>query len=118
MVMFKQDVSEPLKSNQLISCKFGTKNLYLYIQRVRSKKTGRVYRYLVIEDYQGNGKRPPLLRISVDKAIEILLSWKYGSWCGGWDLNPRRPTPSGPQPDPFDQARAPPHLTVFFSYIC
>ena len=39
-------------------------------------------------------------------------------WCGGWDLNPRRPTPSGPQPDPFDQARAPPHLTVFFSYIC
>ncbi len=30
-------------------------------------------------------------------------------WCGGWDLNPRRPTPSGPEPDPFDQARAPPH---------
>gem|GEM_PF-1583001 len=24
-------------------------------------------------------------------------------------MNPRRPTPSGPQPDPFDQARAPPH---------
>ena len=32
-----------------------------------------------------------------------------GRWCGGWDLNPRRPTPSGPQPDPFDLARAPPH---------
>ena len=30
-------------------------------------------------------------------------------WCGGWDLNPRRPTPSGPEPDPFDLARAPPH---------
>ncbi len=37
-------------------------------------------------------------------------------WCGGWDLNPRRPTPSGPQPDPFDLARAPP-LTVPFSYV-
>ena len=24
-------------------------------------------------------------------------------------MNPRRPTPSGPQPDPFDLARAPPH---------
>ncbi len=34
---------------------------------------------------------------------------KLGEWCGGWDLNPRRPTPSGPEPDPFDLARAPPH---------
>ncbi len=24
-------------------------------------------------------------------------------------MNPRRPTPSGPEPDPFDLARAPPH---------
>ena len=23
-------------------------------------------------------------------------------------MNPRRPTPSGPKPDPFDHARAPP----------
>ncbi len=39
-------------------------------------------------------------------------------WCGGWDLNPRRPTPAGPEPAPFDLARAPPRplgpvLTVF-----
>ncbi len=27
-------------------------------------------------------------------------------WCGGWDLNPRRPTPSGPQPDPFGAGSA------------
>ena len=27
-------------------------------------------------------------------------------------MNPRRPTPSGPEPDPFDQARAPPHRVV------
>ncbi len=37
-----------------------------------------------------------------------------GVWCGGWDLNPRRPTPSGPQPDPFDLARAPPHRSESF----
>ncbi len=37
-------------------------------------------------------------------------------WCGGWDLNPRRPTPSGPQPDPFDQARAPPLIHCLFSF--
>ncbi len=30
-------------------------------------------------------------------------------WCGGWDLNPRRPTPTGLKPAPFGQARAPPH---------
>jgi hypothetical protein len=29
-----------------------------------------------------------------------------GLWCGGWDSNPRRPTPSGPKPDLFDLARA------------
>ena len=27
-------------------------------------------------------------------------------------MNPRRPTPSGPQPDPFDLARAPPHRGI------
>ena len=37
-------------------------------------------------------------------------------WCGGWDLNPRRPTPSGPKPDPFDLARAPPHSGSYFVY--
>ena len=30
--------------------------------------------------------------------------------CGGWDLNPRRPAPQGPQPCPFDLARAPPPI--------
>ncbi len=32
-------------------------------------------------------------------------------------MNPRRPTPSGPEPDPFDLARAPPRpvgVGVFF----
>ncbi len=37
-------------------------------------------------------------------------------WCGGWDLNPRRPTPSGPKPDPFVQARAPPHRGEGFRF--
>jgi len=25
------------------------------------------------------------------------------NWCGGWDLNPRRPTPVGPEPTSLDQ---------------
>ncbi len=43
----------------------------------------------------------------LDQIINTLRNRQ--GWCGGWDLNPRRPTPSGPEPDPFDQARAPPH---------
>ena len=35
----------------------------------------------------------------------VVVNW----WCGGWGLNPRRPTPPGPEPGPFDLARAPPH---------
>ena len=27
-------------------------------------------------------------------------------------MNPRRPTPSGPKPDPFDLARAPPPIKI------
>ncbi len=27
-------------------------------------------------------------------------------------MNPRRPTPSGPKPDPFDLARAPPPIII------
>ena len=81
----------------------GTQNLYLYIKTDR--KRGRTYRYLIIEEYLGNGKRRKILSIPVEKAIDILISW-----CGGWDLNPRRPTPSGPKPDPFVLARAPPRF--------
>ena len=78
-----------------------TENLYVYIKTViRSKKR---YRYLVIEEYR-KGKRKVLLMVPVKKLVSLLLSG-----CGGWDSNPRRPTPSGPQPDPFDLARAPPH---------
>ena len=79
------------------------RDLYLYIREVRSRKTGRKYRYLVIEEYIGNGNRKTILSIPVEKAIENLL------WCGGWDLNPRRPTPSGPKPDALRPCSAIPH---------
>jgi hypothetical protein len=34
--------------------------------------------------------------------------------CGGWDLNPRRPTPRGPKPRSLDQAWKPPRLIFIF----
>ncbi len=92
----------PLKTTENHDLK--GRDLYLYIREIRSRRTGKKYRYLVIEEYMGNGNRKTILSMPVDKAIKIILGW-----CGGWDLNPRRPTPSGPKPDPFDLARAPPH---------
>ncbi len=56
--------------------------------------------------------RRDIRRISRRIAMDVVnfFEKRISSWCGGWDLNPRRPTPSGPEPDPFDQARAPPRL--------
>jgi len=43
-----------------------------------------------------------LLKLPVEDVVKLLLLFALNSsmfrWCGGWDLNPRRPTPSGPQP--------------------
>ncbi len=64
----------------------------------------------VVEEYLGCGRRRRIAHIPVRKILEEFNVGAEGvRWCGGWDLNPRRPTPSGPEPDPFDQARAPPH---------
>ena len=52
-------------------------------------------------------------------AIEELFDFfveRLDEWCGGWDLNPRRPTPPGPKPGPFDLARAPPRPLIFTEY--
>ncbi len=94
------------------SAQLGDCKVYVYVKKVKSN--GKIYYYLVIEEYLGGGKRRPILQLSIQKLLNNLD--KLGvegveplKWCGGWDLNPRRPTPSGPEPDPFDQARAPPH---------
>ncbi len=90
------------------------KPVYVYVHTVKSK--GRVYQYLVVEEYLGQGRCRTILRMRLEDAVKKLLVDTQGGgaegarWCGGRDLNPRRPTPSGPQPDPFGQARAPPHL--------
>ena len=94
----------------------GLQPMYIYIREVR--KNGRRYKYVVVEEYLGSGRRHTLARIPAEEAAK-LLAWLaknriYGlddlkrEWCGGWDLNPRRPTPAGPKPAPFDLARAPP----------
>ena len=48
--------------------------------------------------------------VVIDSLIREISRVVVSFWCGGWGLNPRRPTPSGPKPDPFDLARAPPHF--------
>ncbi len=86
--------------------------MYVCIHRVRVR--GREYRYLVVEEYLGHGKRRTILRLRLEEAIKKLLgkgvehSAEGAVWCGGRDLNPRRPTPTGLKPAPFDRARAPP----------
>ncbi len=89
----------------------GDSNMYTYIKRVKTRN--KIYRYLVIECYLGNGKRKKLLHIPIKKILEDYIDEELRSeianWCGGWDSNPRRPTPTGLEPAPFGQARAPPH---------
>ncbi len=86
-------------------------NMYIFVKKV--KQGDKTYYYLVIEEYNPESKRKRvLLHLSLRKILELYKNesgdGKDFPWCGGWDLNPRRPTPSGPKPDPFDQARAPP----------
>ncbi len=102
--MISRSPGEAPPSSQTGDC-----NLYVYVKKVHVN--GRTYYYLVVEEYEGRGKRRRIAHISVQRIIkEIVGDGAEGAkWCGGWDLNPRRPTPSGPQPDPFGQARAPPH---------
>ena len=104
----------PLKQRWRLGLTWVPKPMYVYVHTVRSK--GRMYKYLVVEEYLGHGKRRTILRMRLEDAVKKLLADTQeggtdgAKWCGGRDLNPRRPTPSGPQPDPFGQARAPPHL--------
>ncbi len=115
----KHHVRVVLKQLEELSLQYGTSSMYLYIKKTRAGR--KTYRYLILEQYvsplenNGRRKRVQLLKLPIDEAIKLLL-WaataiKEG-WCGGWDLNPRRPTPSGPEPDPFDLARAPPHFVL------
>ncbi len=65
---------------------------------------------LIVEEIEPNIERKKIvLHLSLNETMGVgKVNAEGVKWCGGWDLNPRRPTPSGPQPDPFDQARAPP----------
>ena len=113
----KHDGRKLLKQLRKHTLPIGTSNMYLYIKKTRVGK--KTYKYLILEQYvsknENNGKprRTPILKLPIEDAIKLLLTIALNpsimKWCGGWDLNPRRPTPSGPQPDPFDLARAPPH---------
>ena len=62
-----------LKSQGLLMV---TPNLYLFIENMKAKN-GKIYRYLVLEEYLGNGKRRRILRINVNDAIKLLIAWKF-----------------------------------------
>ncbi len=86
--------------------------MYIYIKKTHAN--GKTYYYVVGEVYDPKTKRKEtVFHISLQKLLRCIeedvdVAARLRQWCGGWDLNPRRPTPSGPKPDPFDQARAPP----------
>ncbi len=79
--------------------------MYPYIKKSGSEQ--RTYCYLILEQHisplenNERQRRVQLLGLPVDDAIKPLLcvvAVIEEQWCGGWDLNPRRPTPSGPKP--------------------
>ncbi len=67
----KQDGPDALNLNEVDEPLIGTANLYLYVKTVRVN--GKKYRYLIIEEYLGYGRRKTLLKLSVDEAIRRLL---------------------------------------------
>ena len=55
-------------------------------------------------------------RISSHPAPNHPSTCQNEEWCGGWDLNPRRPTPQGPKPCSLDQAWKPPQSCLRAEY--
>ncbi len=89
--------------------------MYVYVHTVKSK--GRVYRYLVIEEYFGYGRRKTILRMRLEDAARLLLeAVNNEDWCGGWDSNPRRPTPTGLEPAPLGRSGTPAPLSMYGSW--
>jgi hypothetical protein len=83
------------------------------------KYNDRIYYYLYKEWYDPEAKKKRSKLIGrCDELEGVVKQFKTmeNQWCGGWDLNPRRPTPSGPEPDPFDLARAPPLPSMFICF--
>ena len=68
----------------------------------RQRYNDRIYYYLYKEWYDPEAKKKRSKLIGrCDELEKIVEGLKHGienRWCGGWDLNPRRPTPSGPKP--------------------
>jgi len=66
------------------------------IKKIKYKDT--VYYYLYREWYDPESKKKRSRLIGrcdeLEKIVEAIKS-SENQWCGGWDLNPRRPTPAG-----------------------
>jgi hypothetical protein len=59
-------------------------------------------------------REPSLDNHPFSSAVELGICGVCGVHleCGGWGLNPRRPSPTGPKPVSFDQTRTPPPTTA------
>ena len=51
--------------------------MYAYIKKYRVKN-GKQYRYLVIEEYLGRGKRKVILQVPMEEVVNILIQYKLG----------------------------------------
>ncbi len=84
--------------------------LRFVVKRIKDK----LYVYLQGRE---NGKIVTKYIGPLDKIAEFYLRAKSQDWCGGWDLNPRRPSPADLKSAPFDQARAPPHQFIVYYVV-
>jgi len=69
------------------------------IRKIKYKET--IYYYLYKEWYDPDAKKKRSKLIGrcdeIEKIVETAKN-NRGLWCGGWDLNPRRPMPAGLEP--------------------
>jgi len=78
----------------------GLMSPFYRVKKVRYKDATYYYLYKEWYDPEAKKKRSKLIG-RCDELEKIVKGLKHGienQWCGGWDLNPRRPTPSGPKP--------------------
>ena len=82
----------------------GQNTMFYRVKKVKGK-------YYLVREYwdSGLGKKRTIIVGNCEKIEKLVNNCrKNPRWCGGWDLNPRRPPPREPESRAFDHARPPP----------